>query len=203
MRPPSTRWVGAGGKNRRTGFFQEDRRRARTAGGREQEVWIFQEDRRRDAVGPCQFTHCVITCSPARSYSPVPRPPAPRPGSCSPAKSRSPVPRPPHRNSGGVFNMMSGWTGRVYQTAWTLDFASERSDAKSHVRNRQDGPDIMHLRRTRNVRFSNIVEQSPFLSWTDGLAIKTPNRSPEFDTRTETGFSMRAWRTAQSRPDPA
>ena len=79
--------------------------------------------------------------------------------------------------------MMSGWTGYVYQTAWTLDFASERSDAKSHVRNRQDGPDIMHLRRTRNVRFSNIVEQSPFLSWTDGLAIKTPNQSPEFDTR--------------------
>ena len=37
----------------------------------------------------------------------------------------------------------------------------------------------------------------------DGLAIKTPNQSPEFDTRTETGFSMRAWRTAQSRPDPA
>ena len=40
----------------------------------------------------------------------------------------------------------------------------------------------MHLKRTRNVRLSNIVEQSPFLSWTDGLAIKTPNQSPEFDT---------------------
>ena len=49
----------------------------------------------------------------------------------------------------------------------TSDFASERSDAKSHVRNRQDGPDIMHLKRTENVRFGNIVEQSPFLSWTD------------------------------------
>ena len=48
--------------------------------------------------------------------------------------------------------MMSGWTGRVYQTAWTLDFASERSDAKSYVRNRQDGPDIIHLKRTENVR---------------------------------------------------
>ena len=75
MRPPSSRWVGAGGKNRRTRFFQEDRRRARTAGGREQEVWILQEDRRRDAVGPCQFTPCVITCSPTQSRSPVPRPP--------------------------------------------------------------------------------------------------------------------------------
>ena len=114
-----------------------------------------------------------FSCSPS---------PAPRPVSCSPARSRSPVPRPPHRNSGGVFNMMSGWTGCAYQTAWTLDFASERSDAKSHVRNRQDGPDIMHLKRTQNVRLGNIAEQSPFRSWTDGLAIKTPNRSPEFDT---------------------
>ena len=76
----------------------------------------------------------------------------------------------------------TGWTGRAYQTAWTLDFASERSDAKSYVRNRQDGPDIMHLKRTENVRFGNIVEQSPFLSWTDGLAIKTPDQSSEFDT---------------------
>ena len=61
----------------------------------------------------------------------------------------------------------------------------------------------MYLKRTPNVRLGNIVERSPFLSWTDGLAIKTPSQSPEFDTRTETGFSMRAWRTAQNRPDPA
>ena len=80
------------------------------------------------------------------------------------------------------FNMMSGWTGRVYQTAWALDFASERSDAKSHVRNRQDGPDIMRLKRITDVRFCNIIERSPFLSWTDGPAIKTPDQSPEFDT---------------------
>ena len=110
----------------------------------ELENGIFQEDRRRDAVGPCQFTPCVITCSPARSRSLVPRPPRRVP---VPVLQPNPVllfPVPRRRNSGGVFNMMSGWTGCVYQTAWTLDFASERSDAKSYVRNRQDGPDIMH-----------------------------------------------------------
>ena len=46
---------------------------------------------------------------------------------------------------------------------------------------RSESTDIMHLKRTRNVRFSNIFEQSPFLSWTDGRAIKTPDQSPEFD----------------------
>ena len=82
--------------NRRTGFFR------RTGYG--------------DAVAPCPFILCVISCSPVQSCSPVPCLPSPRPlvpvlqtnpvllylvsprlvlRSCSPGKSRSPVPRLP------------------------------------------------------------------------------------------------------------
>ena len=51
----------------------------------------------------------------------------------------------------------------------------------------------MHLKRTKNVRFGDIVERSPFLSWTDGPAIKTPDQSQEFDTTCSGTGNFRDW----------